>query len=140
MSPTLLFWPAFAQVMLTFAVLVIMGRARSASLRARKQAIDDIALNRAGDWDEQATKVANNFKNHFELPVLFFGAIAIGLALKISDPLLVGFAWMFVASRAVQTYIHIGANRVWPRFAAYITGAVALLAMWIVLAIRVAGA
>ena len=137
MSPTLLFWPAFAQVILTFGVFIMMGRARSASIRARKQAIDDIALNRPGDWDEQATKVANNFKNHFELPVLFFAAIAVALALKIADPILVGLAWAFVAARVVQSYIHISPNKVMPRFLAYLTGAIVLLAMWVLLAIRV---
>ena len=137
-SPTLLFWPAFAQVVLVLFVLVAMGRAKAQSLRVRGQQLDDVALNRAGDWDEQATKTSNNFRNLFEMPVLFFAAIGFALALKVVDPALVLFAWAFVFARGVQTAIHIGHNRVYPRFLAYLTGVVALIAMWIDLAIRVA--
>lgn len=139
MNPTLIFWPAFAQVILTLAVLVMMRQARVQSRRGRGQSLDDIALNRASDWDDQSTKVANNFKNQFELPVLFFAAIGVALALKIADPVLVGLAWLFVLARAVHTAIHIGPNTVAPRFYAYTAGALALLAMWVLLAVRVAG-
>lgn len=138
MTPALLFWPAFAQVVLVLFVMMAMGRARATSLRSRRQALDDIALNRPDDWDEQATKTANNFKNQFEMPVLFFAAVAFSLGLKLVDPALVVFAWVFVTARAVQTAIHIGHNRVFPRALAYLTGVAALTAMWIDLAIHVA--
>jgi hypothetical protein len=140
MSSTLIFWPAFAQVIVTMAVMVAMGQARSASVRARKQSINDIAMNRPEDWDEQATKTANNFKNQFEMPVLFFAAIGFALAFRLVDPVLVGLAWLFVIARAVQTYIHIGDNQVPPRAIAYLVGVAAMLAMWIILAVRIGSA
>lgn len=139
MSPTMIFWPAFAQVMLTIIVMLIMGQARSASLRSRGQKIDDIAMNRHQDWDHNATKLSNNFKNQFEMPVIFFAAIGFALALKLADPVLTAFAWVFVAARVVQTAIHIGPNKVTPRALAYLVGVAALVAMWVLLAVRVAG-
>ncbi len=138
MSPTLIFWPACAQVLLTIVVMVAMGRARSASMAARKQALDDVAMNRPADWDEQSTKAANLYKNHFEMPVLFFAAIAFALALQINNPILVGLAWVFVAARCVQSYVHLGANQVGPRALAFLVGAITVLLMWIVLALNVA--
>ena len=140
MPSTVLFWPAFVQVLLTIVVMVTMGRARAASMKARKQALDDIAMNRPADWDEAATTASNNFKNQFELPVLFFAGIAFALALKITDPALVACAWVFVLARLVQTAIHLGPNKVGPRALAYFAGAVALLAFWIVMAVRIAAA
>jgi hypothetical protein len=138
MSPTLIFWPAFAQVLLTVIVLLAMGRARAASMRTRKQSLDDIAMNRPTDWDEQATKAANLYKNHFEMPVLFFACIACALALQINSPILVGLAWLFVATRAVQSYVHLGANQVTYRGSAFLIGALTVLVMWIMLALSVA--
>ena len=138
MSPSIIFWPAFAQVLLTLLVMVIMGRARSASVRAKGQSIDDIAMNRPEDWDEQASKLSNNYKNQFEMPVLFFAAIGFALALKLVDPVLTAFAWVFVGSRVVQTAIHIGPNKVTPRALAYLVGVAALIAMWVLLAVGVA--
>ena len=140
MSSTQIFWPAFAQVILTIAVMVSMGKARSASVRARKQTINDIAMNRPDDWDEPATKLSNNFKNQFEMPVLFFAAIGFALAFRMVDPVLVGLAWLFVIARAVQTYIHIGDNKVPPRAIAYLVGVAALLGMWLYLAVRIGSA
>lgn len=137
MSSTQIFWPAFVQVVLTMAVMVAMGNARSASVRARKQSLNDIAMNRPEDWDEQSTKAANSFKNQFEMPVLFFAAIGFALAFRMVDPVLVGLAWLFVIARAVQTYIHIGANQVQPRAIAYMVGVAAMLAMWVILAVRI---
>jgi hypothetical protein len=139
LSPTLMFWPAFAQVLLTFVVLVAMGRARAASMASRKQSLDDIAMNKPTDWDEPSTKAANLYKNNFEMPVLFFAAIAVALALKISGPLLAGLAWAFVACRCVQSYVHLGANKVGPRALAFLGGTLAVAAMWLTLAISVAG-
>jgi hypothetical protein len=139
MSQTMIFWPAFVQVLLTIVVMLTMGRARSSSMRVRKQSLDDVAMNRPSDWDDAATKAANNFKNQFEMPVLFLAGIAIALALKLVDPTLTAFAWVFVLARVVQTAIHLGPNKVGPRAMAYLVGALALLGMWILLAIRVAG-
>lgn len=136
--PTLIFWPAFAQVLLTIVVLLALGRARAVSMKARKQSLDDIAMNRPTDWDEQATKASNLYKNNFEMPVLFFACIGFALALQINSPVLVALAWLFVATRAVQSYVHLGANQVTYRGSAFLVGGLAVLLMWIMLAFNVA--
>jgi hypothetical protein len=139
MSPTMIFWPAFAQVLLTVIVLLIMGQTRAASLKAKRKSLDDVAMNRPDDWDESATKLANSYKNQFEMPVLFFAAVGMALALKLVDPVLTAFAWLFVLARIAQTAIHIGPNKVAFRGLAFLVGVAALIAMWVLLAVRVAG-
>jgi hypothetical protein len=138
MSPNLIFWPAFAQVLLTIVVMIAMGRARATSMKTRKQSLDDVAMNRPADWDEQSTKAANLYKNHFEMPVLFFAAIGFTLALNINNPALVGLAWVFVATRAAQSYVHLGANKVAYRGLSFLIGALTVLLMWVTLALNVA--
>jgi hypothetical protein len=138
MSATMIFWPVFVQVILTFVVLVAMGRARAASLRATRKSLDDIAMNRPEDWDKPANTASNAFKNQFEVPVLFFAAIAMALTLKLVDPVLTAFAWLFVLARAVQIAVHLGHNAVAHRGLAYIVGVAAVFAMWVLLAVRVA--
>jgi hypothetical protein len=97
----------------------------------------DVALGQNA-WNDAATKRANNFKNQFELPVLFYMAVALALILKQTDGILIGLAWVFALSRVVHAAIHIGPNIVLWRGAAYLVGMVALVALWSVLAIRVA--
>jgi hypothetical protein len=133
MSQNLIILPVFAQVLLTFVVLIVMARRRRAAFVNGKTRIKDIALGQ-GAWPEDATKAANNFKNQFETPVLFYAACAFALMTSYA---MVALAWVYVASRVGHAAIQLGANRVMRRFNAYLVGLVALLAMWILLFVRV---
>jgi hypothetical protein len=139
MSQTALFWPAFAQVVLVIVLILVMGRRRAASLRAMAKSPDDVALNRPSDWDEAATKAANNFKNQFEIPMLFFAGVVMALALRVSDVVLVALAWLFVVSRLAHAWVHLTGNRTMTRMYVWLVGVVAMLAMWIWMAIKLAG-
>ncbi|PPD27174.1 MAG: hypothetical protein CTY20_13190 [Hyphomicrobium sp.] len=133
----LILLPVIAQVILTFAVLVMMGRARAQSMRERRQKMDDVALATATDWNENARKLANNYANQFETPVLFYVACLFALVTRSVDVALMVLALVFVASRIAHTAIHIGANRVTPRFTAFLVGVAALMGMWALLGWRV---
>ena len=136
MSQNLIILPVFAQVLLTFVVLIVMARRRRAAFASGTTRIKDIALGQDA-WPEDATKAANNFKNQFETPVLFYAACAFALMTKSADYAMVALAWVYVASRVGHAAIQLGANRVMRRFNAYLVGLVALLAMWILLFVRV---
>ncbi len=138
MPSTALFWPAFAHVILIIVVMFIMGQRRARSFAQRKQTMGDVAMNRADDFDDEATKAANNYKNQFEMPVLFYAAIAFALALKQADALFVGLAWVFVTSRAIHAFVHLTNNVVAVRAASWLVGVIALLAMWTTMAVRIA--
>ncbi|HNP64793.1 MAG TPA: MAPEG family protein [Woeseiaceae bacterium] len=69
---------------------------------------------------------ANNLKNLFELPVLFY---ALCLYLFVSgnvDAVYVGTAWAFVTMRVLHSIVHSTCNIVMLRFYCYAAGAVAL--------------
>ena len=69
---------------------------------------------------------ANNFKNLFELPVLFY-AICLYLYVTASaDTAYVIAAWAFVVLRAVHSLIQCTTNIVMHRFVTYMAGAVVL--------------
>jgi hypothetical protein len=140
MLATSLFTPVFVQVMLTFFVIVWVGRTRRQSLAQSRTSIDDrdLSLGRH-PWSEAATQAANNFKNQFEMPVLFYIGVAFALILRKTDVLLVALAWAFVISRIVHALIHLGPNVVRWRSLAYIIGVICLLAFWIALFLRVYG-
>ena len=137
-SPSAILYPVLVQVILTLAVLLMMGPARSRSMREQGQSLDDsdVRIGR-NTWSEQATKLSNNYKNQFELPVLFYAACAFALALREVDGLIIGLAWVFALSRIVHTIIHVGVNIVIWRGVAFLVGMVALLGLWLVLAWRV---
>ena len=137
MSQTQIVLPAVVQALLSIVVLVLLGPARARSMHEKRQSLDDADV-RVGRnaWSEQATKVANNYKNQFELPVLFFAVIAFVLILRQADATMIGLAWAFALSRIVHAAIHVGPNVVAWRGAAFIFGASVLTVMWLLLAWR----
>ncbi|MCF6225088.1 MAG: MAPEG family protein [Xanthomonadales bacterium] len=98
------------------------------------------------DFADTATKnellkgvaaASDNFKNQFELPMLFFIAILTALILVIHSPLLNSLAMAFVLLRMVHSFVHITYNKIMHRFAAYALSSLALIGMWVVIATNV---
>lgn len=128
--------PLLAQVGLTFAVWVWLYVTRLTEMAAKDIDPQQLASRTAADaLLTSSAAPANNFRNLFELPVLFYLAVVLALVLFVQDPLLVQFAWAFVALRALHSLIHCTYNRVMHRFIAYFASSLALLLMWVRLAV-----
>ena len=138
MTPTAILWPVLVQVILTLGVLVAMGPARAQSMRENGQKLtdDDVRIGQ-NVWSAQAVKVAKNYANQFELPVLFYAVAAFAMITSAVDVAMVGLAWICVVSRVAHTVIHIGHNVVMWRGTAFLVGFVALALMWLRLAIHI---
>jgi hypothetical protein len=139
MSVTSLLLPVFVQVGLTFALMVWMAKERGGALRSGTVQPRDIAL-RQPNWPSRATQVANCWHNQLELPVLFYVLAAFILITRTNDIIFVVLAWVFVAARLFHAYVHTGANDVDMRSKAMAVGAIALMAMWIIFAVRILSA
>ena len=137
MSQNLIVLPVAAQALLAFVVLFVMARARARSQKERGQNLQDLALASNADWNEAALKAANNYKNLFEIPVLFFAASAFALITRSVDGWMIGLAWLFVASRVFHTIIHVTSNTVMLRGPVFMIGFVAVMAMWVLIVWRV---
>ncbi len=140
LDQTLILLPVLAQVLLTVAVLILMGRARGRDLARSRRSFQDVALATDADWGEAARKAANNYKNQFELPVLFYAVCLFALVTRSVDPWMMLLALLFVASRVAHTWIHLGTNVVLHRGIAFLAGLVVLLFMWLMVAWRTLGA
>lgn len=130
-------WPMVALVALTFVVTVQMYRRRVAEIRARRIPLGSIATSR-GMTALEDVAAADNLRNLFEMPVLFYVA-CLTLALVGADgPLLVGLAWAYVALRALHSAIQLGGNRVRWRFYAFAASTATLLAIWLMVVLELA--
>ena len=130
-----LIYPALAQILLTFVIMVLMGSARVRALKERQVKISDIAL--SGDaFPDKARQVANNFTNQFETPVLFFALVLIAIYVGATGRVMAFLAWGFIASRLAHAYVHITSNNVRLRFNVYLAGIAALALMWIIIVIE----
>jgi hypothetical protein len=128
--------PLFAQVLLTFCLLIWMGYQRQVAYRSGATHPRDIAL-REPNWPPPALQAANSFSNQFELPVLFYVVIILAWITRKADLVFVVLAWIFVLARIGQAYVHNTSNQVLVRGKIYGVGALALFVMWLILIVRV---
>lgn len=80
---------------------------------------------------EAVNNPANNFKNLFELPVVFYALCLVLFVTNGVDAIHVAAAWTFVGFRVLHSLIHCTVNIVMARFLCYLA---ASLALWFMLA------
>jgi hypothetical protein len=141
MNQVAILYPVFVQVLLVVVVglLLATARARAVKTMDRQRGNPDLAMGRA-QWPDDATKRANNYRNQFEVPVLFYAVVAFALITKGADTLMIVLAWIFVLSRIVHAAIHVGPNKVRWRSPAFALGFLIVTIMWLRLALHVATA
>jgi hypothetical protein len=133
MEQTEIFGPFFATMALTFAVWVTMFARRVPFILSSGMTQDQMAT--PGELARvQPASVANpadNFRNLFEMPVLFYALCLYLYAVGQVDGLHVAAAWVFVAFRALHSGVHCTFNLVNLRFGLYLVSA---LALWLMIA------
>lgn len=128
MNRDLIFGPVLVQVALALFVYVALIKAKIRALRAGK--VDKARLALHDDaWPDDVKQINNNIRNQFELPVLFYVLCSMLWALHAVHWLALIAATVFVVSRIVHVYIHIGSNYVPARRQAFTIGWYALAAM-----------
>ena len=128
--------PVFVQVALTFALLIWMASARTASVKRGETKIRDIALGQPA-WPDRPMQISNCYNSQFQIPLLFYVLVVFAWITKQADLIFVVMAWIFVLSRLAHAYIHTTSNYVPTRFRVFAIGVLVLLVMWIIFAIRI---
>lgn len=128
--------PLFAQVLLVFLLLLLMGARRGGNLVSKTVKPEDIAL-REPNWPTRTLQAANSFSNQFELPVLFYVLTILEIVTRHADYLFLVLSWAFVATRYLQALEHVTSNVVRRRGVIYMIGALILVAAWSVFAFRI---
>ena len=120
---------------LTFAVWLRMYLMRIAQMKRERihpQAVATSAQAAAKLTDSCA---ADNFKNLFELPVLFYLALVVAAQTGQVGVVTLCLAWAFVALRIAHSSIQCTYNKVIHRFYTYLAGGIVLWTLWGVLAV-----
>jgi hypothetical protein len=131
-----IWWPAVAMAALTCAVWCRMYFVRIGQMKRERIHPQSVATSTEAAARLTDSRAADNFRNLFELPVLFYLALAFAAQAGLVDTPVVLMAWAFVALRMVHSAIQCGYNKVMHRFYAYAAGAFVLWAFWLLLAVR----
>src|SRR3546814_20134259 len=76
------------------------------------------------------SRAADNFRNRFELPVLFYLALTVAAVSGLVTTTTLVLAWLFVLLRVAHSAIQCSYNKVMHRFQAYFAGGVVRWLLW----------
>lgn len=128
---TLMIYPMFALVILTYIVLILAFKARSSAIKEKQLTLRYFRTFEGAVPTELMVKTGRHVSNLFEVPVLFYAGCLTAMIINIQSVLIVVLAWLFVVARCLHAFIHIGSNKVLYRLGAYVLGLAAVLALWI---------
>lgn len=128
--PRAIFLPAFAMVVLTLVVWLRMYTTRVAQMKRERIHPQAVATSAQAAAKLTDSRAADNFRNLFELPVLFYLALVVAAVCGLVNTTTLALAWLFVLLRVIHSAIHCGYNKVMHRFQAYLAGGVVLWLLW----------
>jgi hypothetical protein len=123
-------YPVIAMVGLTITIWVVLYRRRVAELRRSRINPQRISTSQDAASVLKDVTAADNFRNLFEVPVLFYILCLSLYVTQTVTSLLLGLAWVFVVLRGLHSYIHVTYNKVMHRFIVYLVSCLCLWAMW----------
>ena len=125
----------FAMVVLTTIIGVIAVTSRVKGVRNKQIPIKAFRTMQ-GELPDFVTRTTRNYNNQFELPVLFYVACTLYLALNIHSSFALIAAWLFVFSRVAHAIVHLTYNNILHRMLVFWLGVILTLALWINLVIQ----
>jgi hypothetical protein len=129
-----LLYPLLPMFLLTCIVAATMLRRRIAFYKSNRVHPQKTATSAQMTATIADTRASDNFRNLFEIPVLFYVAVFAAYALGIGSMVMLALAWGFVAGRYAHSYIHCTSNIVMRRFYAFLFSCFCLIGMWGILA------
>jgi hypothetical protein len=128
--------PPTALVVLTGFVWLRLGSDRLGEMRSRRIHPQQVATSKQMGETMQNVRSADNFRNLFEVPVLFYALCAFLAITRLTTLLLLACAWGYVLLRAAHTYVHLTSNKVVRRFQVFVASTIVLYVMWGIFAVR----
>jgi len=130
MDTKTIFLPALAMALLTCVVWLRLFYVRIGQMKRERIHPQSVATSAQAVARLTESRAADNFRNLFELPVLFYLALVVASINGLTDTATLTLAWLFVALRVAHSAIQCGYNKVMHRFYAYAAGGLALWLLW----------
>ena len=127
-----IFYPAIALAIMTMTLIFAMGLRRFFAVRTRTvNGRYYVTFDASEGEPPSLRRHSRNVQNLFEMPPLFYAVV---IALYVTghvDAVAIAAAWVFVACRALHSFIHITYNTVLHRFFVYGFGVMTVAFLWI---------
>lgn len=125
-----LIYPTLAMIFWIFVVGIILAVRRKNAFSSGAVRQDEVSVS-TERYPVPARLAAANFTNQFESPVIFFAVVMVAMETGATGYVMALLAWLYVATRVIHTFIHVGPNKLPLRGAVYGIGFIALFCMWL---------
>jgi hypothetical protein len=118
------------------AVLVFLVGLRLLQNRVQEMRAKRINPQQTSNSIQMAAKLENvqaadNYKNLFEVPILFYALCAIAISVAYIPNWLVYLCWLFVALRYTHSFIQCTYNKVMHRFPVFLASLTLIVGLWV---------
>lgn len=117
-------------VLLTFLVGLVAAAARFTSVRSGEVRFKYFKLMQGQEVPERVTVTTRCFNNMFEVPVLFYVACTLYIVLGVGGLSGLVCAWLFVALRYGQAFVHLTYNNFFHRMLTFWAAFMCALLLW----------
>ncbi|MCU7930931.1 MAG: MAPEG family protein [Candidatus Thiodiazotropha sp. (ex Codakia rugifera)] len=136
MTQQLIIFPMITLVLFTGSVGIAMLVARYTAVREKTLGIAYFKYNRGGKPPEYSLKITQHFDNLLETPFLFYLSLLVILILQKVDIWYLSLAWLYITSRFIHAWIHMGSNHIIHRKNAFLFGYALIFTIWVRLLIQ----
>ncbi len=134
MDATALYWPMFTQIGLSLVVLFWLAYSRIG--RIAKYGLPEI---RKTGFPVHVNNASDNFKNQFEVPVLFYALCFFFIVSGEVTAIVLALAWVFAIGRVLHALIQLTKNIIFPyRFGVFLITALSIVALFVVALLQLA--
>ena len=121
----------FTYIFFMFSILIYVFTQRKKAIKDKKLNVSHFQTYKSDGVPEELLVMARHIDNQFQVPVLFLITGCFLLTSTEVSYFMVGLSWIFVVSRMLHTFIHLGSNNVLNRAKSYIVGWIVVLILWI---------
>jgi len=123
-------------VVLTFGVGLVAAWARFVGVRTGEVKYGYFKLMQGQGVPDRVTVTTRCFNNMFEVPVLFYVVCTLSISLGVESLPGLVLAWLFVALRSVQAFVHLTSNHLLHRMVAFWASFMCALLLWMNLVLQ----
>ncbi len=134
-NQALIFLPMLVVVALTIIGFLRMVQVRFKTISGRQVPLKFYTAFQGAVEPEPTAITVRHYANLFEAPIIFYVGCFTAFALAATTDALYITAWVYAAARVTQSFIHLTYNNVRQRALAFVIGWIALLVMWVQLAL-----
>ena len=132
MQKTLILYPIFPMFALTAYVAFRAFIMRVAAVKSGAISHEYYRLYNGGEEPQSCRVYTRHLANLLEFPPLFYISCVLVYIADINSLTLMVCAWLYVITRFIHSYVHLGSNRLRYRYRIFFLSIFTLITMWIV--------